>query len=138
MPRKTAALSAQVLGTPFNHAPVYSVTSFKAVIKLYIHCMPPGQVRHRLHACCTGIMCPHKTRILSLSGVALRLSKYCKVYDKGSEFLKLAPGQKLPLLFSGCYTKMKPPTTADKDGGVIELFESYFWIVPVATICAGG
>ena len=28
--RETAAISAQVLCTPFNHAPVYSVTSFKA------------------------------------------------------------------------------------------------------------
>ena len=30
MPRGTAAVSKQVLCTPFNHAPVYRVTSFKA------------------------------------------------------------------------------------------------------------
>ena len=30
MPRETAAVSAQVLCTPNNHAPVYSVTSFEA------------------------------------------------------------------------------------------------------------
>ena len=30
MPRETAAISAQVLCTPFNHASVYSVTSSKA------------------------------------------------------------------------------------------------------------
>ena len=29
VPRETAAVSAQVLCTPFNGAPVYSVTSFK-------------------------------------------------------------------------------------------------------------
>ena len=30
VPRETAAVSVQVLRTPFNYAPVYSVTSFKA------------------------------------------------------------------------------------------------------------
>ena len=30
VPRETAAVSARVLCTPFNHAPIYSVTSFKA------------------------------------------------------------------------------------------------------------
>ena len=66
----------------------------------------------------------------------MRLSKYCKVYDKGSEFLKLAPGQKLPLL--AVTQKMKPLTTANKDGCVIELLEGYFRRVPVAKTCAGG
>ena len=31
VPRETAAVSAAVTSTPFNHAPVYTVTSFKAV-----------------------------------------------------------------------------------------------------------
>ena len=30
VPRETAAVSVQVLRTPFNYAPVYGVTSFKA------------------------------------------------------------------------------------------------------------
>ena len=33
VPRQTAAVSAQVLCTPYNHSPVYSVTSFKAFAK---------------------------------------------------------------------------------------------------------
>ena len=36
MPRETAAVSAQVMCTPFNHAPVYSVTSFKAVGRMHV------------------------------------------------------------------------------------------------------
>ena len=30
VPRETAAVSAKVVCTPYNHAPVYSVVSFKA------------------------------------------------------------------------------------------------------------
>ena len=36
VPRETAAVSAHVLCTPYNHAPVYSVISFEAT---YVGCM---------------------------------------------------------------------------------------------------
>ena len=36
MPGETAAISEQVLYTPYNHAPVYSVILFEAI---YIGCM---------------------------------------------------------------------------------------------------
>ena len=51
MPRETAAVSAQVLCTPYNHAPVYSVTAFNVI---YVGCMYVRQ-----GACMFGCNLPH-------------------------------------------------------------------------------
>ena len=47
VPRETAAVLAHVLCTPYSHAPVYSVTSFKATYIRCIHvCLA---VTHHMH-----------------------------------------------------------------------------------------
>ena len=46
MPRETAAVSAHVLCTPYNHAPVYSVTSFEA---RYVGCSVCLAITCHLH-----------------------------------------------------------------------------------------
>ena len=43
-PREIDAVSAQVLSTPYNHAPVYSVSLFEAI---YVRCLCLAVTCHR-------------------------------------------------------------------------------------------
>ena len=42
VPHETAAVLAHILCTPYNHAPVYSVTSFQAIYVAYMCSLPPA------------------------------------------------------------------------------------------------